>query len=247
MRLYRGVLKSPALGLPWILHGFGTRKAIPSPKLRSASLKQVHSDLVRVVASSEPHLQGDAMITATPGLALAIHTADCLPILLADPEHRIVAAIHAGWRGTLKRIVQKTVGIMRTEFGSHPAKIVAAMGPSIQVCCYEVGPEVISEYHSQFAYAAHLFEKGGPENPADTMLPRQVMSGNHGLMRNLETARAHLNLEEANRRQLLDAGLAPRRIARGAPCTACRTDLLHSYRREGPRQGRLVSSIAIRP
>ena len=233
----------------WLQHEFGTRQS--NPKFPFVLSKQVHSGIIHVVESPDAKLRGDAFITATPGIAVAVATADCLPVLVADPEHRVVAAVHAGWRGTLKRIVEKTIGEMRKSFGSNPAKLLVALGPSIHACCYEVGPEVIEDYRSQFPYADELFENLNPENPALVMLPRQHFRFNpnatqNAVMRELDTQRAHLNVEEANVRQLLAAGVPSRRIVRGAPCTGCRLDLLHSYRKQGPGSGRQIAAIGIR-
>jgi polyphenol oxidase len=121
--------------------GFGTRDWV-SEAVTMATLRQIHSDRVLLVDRPGIAGEGDAMISATPDLTLAIRTADCYPILLADLKIRAVAAIHAGWRGTAARIVQKTVEKMRAEFGSRPEKLIAAIGPGIGVCCYEVGEEV---------------------------------------------------------------------------------------------------------
>jgi YfiH family protein len=233
----------------WLEYSFGTRAADPSFPFTLA--KQIHSDIVHVVkdGDSQAKLRGDAFVTATPGVTVAVATADCLPALLADPENRVVAAIHAGWRGTLKRVTEKTVGLMHARFGTNPAKLWAALGPSIQVCCYEVGPEVIDEFHSQFPYAAELFEKQDPENPALTRIPRQTLFASIGsqnaIMRALDSEHAYLNVEEANVRQLLDVGVPRTRILRGSPCTGCRTDLYNSYRKQGPKSGRQVSAIQI--
>jgi YfiH family protein len=233
----------------WLRHGFGTRGADPDLGVPLVRAKQVHSDVIHVVDREvdppRAGLKGDALITATTDLGVAVATADCLPLVLADPEHRVVAAVHAGWRGTLKRIAEKTVGLMTSRFGSKPAKLLAAMGPSIHVECYEVGMEVVDEFRSQFSHADELFQKIDPENPALVMLPRQHLTNKHAVMRDLDTQRAYLNVEEANARQLLDAGLSKRNIARGAPCTACRLDLLHSFRKEGRGQGHQLSAIGI--
>jgi YfiH family protein len=249
VKLSRGVFLAPELARQkWQRHGFGTRKAEPE-LLRASGWKvvraqQVHSDIIHVV-DGPAQLRGDALITATPGLALAVATADCLPVLLADPENRVVAAIHAGWRGTLKRITQKTVSLMRARFGTNPERLLAALGPGIQVCCYEVGMEVVEEFRSQFSYGEELFANLEPENPALVMLPRQHLAGAHAVMRELEVQHAFLNIEEANTRQLLEAGVPRARISRGAPCTACRFDLLYSYRKEGRGQGHQSSGVGI--
>jgi polyphenol oxidase len=136
------ILDSPLLSqLAWIDHGFGTRFA-PLSQEGMASLKQIHSALA--LAANQPGCagEGDALLTASRGLPLSVRTADCYPILLADTKNRAVAAVHAGWRGTAGRVVVETIAKMRAQFGTSPADIVAAIGPGIGVCCYEVGAEV---------------------------------------------------------------------------------------------------------
>jgi hypothetical protein len=125
----------------WLDHGFGTRHS-PLTQDNMASLTQIHSALV--LRASEPGCAGeaDALITNRPGVTLSIRTADCFPILLADPEHRAVAGIHAGWRGTAEEIVCRTIDTMRSHFGTSPGQITAAIGPGIGKCCYEVGEDV---------------------------------------------------------------------------------------------------------
>ncbi|HEX5432023.1 MAG TPA: peptidoglycan editing factor PgeF [Bryobacteraceae bacterium] len=127
--------------IPWIQHGFGTREE-PESQEGMASLKQIHSSIS--LSASRPGCmgEGDALITSSPDLPVSIRTADCFPILLADMEHRAVAAIHAGWRGTDARIVVNTLLHMRAEFGTQPEKVAAAIGPGIGPCCYEVGEDV---------------------------------------------------------------------------------------------------------
>ena len=136
------------------------------------TLRQVHSDIIRFV-DSPPHskLVGDGLITATPGLLLAIQTADCLPIILVDPKRRGVGVFHAGWRGTVKRIVEKGVGEMCRHFGSRPSDLKAAIGPGIQDCCYEVGAEVREKFESQFAYAEKLFRVVEESDPVREKYP----------------------------------------------------------------------------
>lgn len=246
--------------LPGVTHGFGTRHVSRSQffaqlsdgaaPLRPVLLRQIHSDRVLNIGNefdfaAEPP-RADALVTDQPGVGLVIKTADCLPILLVDPAARVSGAAHAGWRGTAQRIAEKTVAAMRSHYSVDPARIRAAIGPGIHACCYQVGEDVLNTFRAQFAYAEELFRGYEHENPADNILPRQVMSPGHPLMRKLEVARAWLDLEEANRRQLLDAGLSPDHITTGAPCTACRTDLLYSYRREREAAGRLLSLVALR-
>ena len=111
-----------------------------------ATLRQIHSNCV--LAADQPGLagEGDALVTRTPGLALSIRTADCYPILIADPRTRSIAAIHAGWRGSACRIVQETVARLHAAFGSDPQDLHAAIGPGIGGCCYEVGDEVARKF-----------------------------------------------------------------------------------------------------
>lgn len=136
-------LKSTVLDLPGVVHGFGTRA---SSAVEGASLKQIHSDCV-IVADREGVLgEGDALVTNLNGLAISIRTADCYPILLADRKNEAIAAIHAGWRGTAARIVSRTLERMRENYKTNPREVVAAIGPGIGGCCYEVGDEVAREF-----------------------------------------------------------------------------------------------------
>lgn len=134
--------------LPWLVHGFGTRLAdVPGLFPRLALLKQIHSADC-IVASGRTGLigKGDALLEDADGGVVAVKTADCIPVLLADEEHRAVAAVHAGWRGTAAGIVGRAVREMGERFGSRPAAIHAAIGPGIGKCCYEVGPEVAEQF-----------------------------------------------------------------------------------------------------
>ena len=136
------ILHSPLLSqLAWIDHGFGTRLA-PLSQEGMASLKQIHSARALAVEQAGCAGEGDALVTSSPGLLVSVRSADCYPILLADTKHRAVAAVHAGWRGTVAGVVVETVAKMRDQFGTSPADIVAAIGPGIGKCCYEVGAEV---------------------------------------------------------------------------------------------------------
>jgi polyphenol oxidase len=131
--------------LSWVQHGFGTRHRTDSLS-NSATVRQIHSDLIVRANRSGLLGEGDALITNIPGLAVSVRTADCYPILLADAKKRAVAAVHAGWRGTAASIVQKTIEKMQIEFGTESADIHAAIGPGIGVCCYEVGEEVARQF-----------------------------------------------------------------------------------------------------
>ena len=148
-QIYR-VPELDALG--WLEHGFGTRLVdIPEMYRSLATLKQIHSATCVAAKGRRGELgAGDALLENTPGAAVAVRTADCIPILLADERNRAVAAVHAGWRGTVAQIARRAVEAMRERFGSVPADVHAAIGPGIGKCCYEVGPEV----------AAHFGEEG---------------------------------------------------------------------------------------
>lgn len=215
-------------------------------KLRLVTLKQIHSDAIHPVVSAPTRQpKGDALITTTPGLVLAVQTADCIPILLADPKHKVVAAVHAGWRGTLARIVMKTIGSMTMLHGTRPGDVRAALGPGVGRCCYPVGVEVVQQFHSQFAAAREWFE--GPFDRLtsdDTPNPLQWLNrmppGHQP-----PPPTANLDLVAANRWQLLEGGLKPKNISASDLCTACRTDLLFSYRAERGCTGRLLGAIAI--
>jgi YfiH family protein len=137
--------------LPWLIHGFGTRQSdVPAWFANLATVKQIHSAIC-VPAEGRCGVlgQGDALLEDRPGSVIAIRTADCIPILLADERRRAVAAVHAGWRGTVARIAIAAVDEMRRKFGTDPKDIHAAIGPGIGQCCYEVGPEVAAQFGEQ--------------------------------------------------------------------------------------------------
>lgn len=170
-------------------------------------------------------LEGDGLMTDLPGVMLGVQTADCVPVLVADVKRRAVAAFHAGWRGTVAGIVEHGMAKMQAEYGSRPEDLIAAVGPSIGACCYPVGDEVRSAFREQFSYADQLFQSG-----AD--------------------GEAHLDLWEANRRQLLDAGVGEAKIAVVGECTACARDedgagRYFSYRAEHGITGRMMSVVGM--
>jgi polyphenol oxidase len=211
------------------------------------TLRQIHSDLIHCVPEGpEQQLVGDGLITAAPGLLLAIQTADCQPIILADVRHRAIGVFHAGWRGTVKRIVEKGLGEMRRCFGTRPRDVQAAVGPGIHGCCYEVGPEVRAQFESQFAYAGALFREAKESDPIRDKYPLLFLTarapGHSELPKKI-----FLDLVEANRRQLLDAGVPGKNISASPLCTACRTDLLFSYRAERGITGRMMALASIKP
>ena len=225
------------------------KEVTSDPAFPMVTLRQIHSSLVRRVtakdAGEQARWKADGMMTAEPGVLLAIQTADCIPVLIADPKKRAVAAFHAGWRGTLKRIVENGVGRMRLEFGSNPRNLVAAIGPGIGQCCYAVGEEVRSEFLSQFAYAEELFCDVYDSDPVKEKYPLLFLTARAPGHSNTGPS-LHLNLAEANRRQLLDAGLKADAISMLGDCTSCRTDRYFSYRASQGFTGRMLSVIGIR-
>jgi len=214
------------------------------------TLRQIHSDIIRNIHSipdstHEGPLTGDGLITATPGLLLAIQTADCLPVILVDTKRHIVGTFHAGWRGTLKRIVEKGIGEMHRLFGSRPRDIKAAIGPGIQSCCYEVGEEVRIKFESQFEYGASLFHEVKESDPVREKYPLLFLTARapgHGEL----PPKLFLDLVEANRQQLLAAGVPKKSIESSPLCTNCHPELLFSYRAEGGKTGRLMGVAGIR-
>jgi hypothetical protein len=197
----------------WQCHGFGTRQANPHADI---TLRQVHSDRVFDARGlTDRCSEGDALVCDVSGQSIGVRTADCVPILLLDPEHRAVAAVHAGWRGTVEAIAVRTLETMRKFFGTHPAAVDAAIGPSIQVCCYEVGAEVAARFVPLF-----------PEWPA-------------------EPGRRTVDLPEGNRRHLVNAGVASTRIHDCGFCTYCQANLFFSFRREPQNPGRMVSAVGL--
>jgi YfiH family protein len=210
------------------------------------SLRQIHSDLIhRIDGVPEQAVAGDGIVTDTPGLVVAVQTADCLPVILADLKRRAVGVFHAGWRGTVKRIVEKGVGEMRKHFGSDPRNLVAAIGPGVQGCCYEVGAEVRTEFEAQFTYASSLFREVKEPDPVREKYPLLFLTARAPGHSELPV-KLFLDLVEANRRQLVDAGVLANNIEAAAPCTACHTELLFSFRAEKGVTGRMMAAVGIR-
>lgn len=165
--------------------------------------------------------EGDALVTDLPGVAVGVITADCLPVLLAGPGGRPVGAAHAGWRGTLARVVPAAVRALEHRYGAAPGGLVAVLGPCIRACCYEVGPEVSAAVRQGFApWSAQILRPG----PA---------------------GRDHLDLAMLNALQLAAAGVRDVRDRGG--CTRCEAASYHSYRRDGRAAGRMVSWIRAAP
>jgi purine-nucleoside/S-methyl-5'-thioadenosine phosphorylase / adenosine deaminase len=210
------------------------------------TLRQIHSDLIHCVTTPPgEQLAGDGLITCNPEIVLGIQTADCLPIILVDTKKRAVGVFHAGWRGTIKRIVEKGVGEMRRCFGSMPRDIKAAIGPGIHGCCYEVGEEVRRAFEAQFEYASALFREAKDSDHIRERYPMLFLTSRAPGHSDLPK-RIFLDLAEANRRQLLAVGISARNIESSPLCTACRTDLLFSYRKEKGGTGRMLAAVGIK-
>jgi len=224
------------------------------------TLRQIHSTLI-LGASRDPALgckggvpgdgssslgcKGDGLMTDEPGLLLGVQTADCIPVLVADRKRRVVAAFHAGWRGTVNRIVESGIGRMRLLFGSRREDLIAAIGPGIGPCCYAVGEEVFSGFESQFAYCNDLFHEVDDSDAVRKKYPMLFLTqrapGHSPIGPSL-----HLDLWEANRRQLVAAGIKPRAIQQVGGCTSCQPELFFSHRASQGHTGRMLGVIGIR-
>ena len=192
---------------------------------------QVHSADVRIVhnqqeAQQTPGVLGDdkycdALVSSTPHILLMVKTADCVPVLIADSKTGAFAAVHAGWRGTSQSIVLSAIKQLQSEYGARAKDLRAAIGPAANSCCYEVGREVIDQFTERFPESGHLFTA-------------------------TREGHARIDLQAANRDQLVSADVSPERIHIASLCTMDRNDLFFSYRREKSvhgRVGRLMSVI----
>ncbi len=210
-----------------------TRAVAADPAFTLVTIRQVHSATTHVIRAPEEKLatsdgkailEGDGIMTDLPNLLLAVGTADCIPVLVIDPQKKAVAAFHAGWRGTAARIVEQGILTMQETYGSRPADLLAAIGPGVGPCCYTVGEEVHTTFTTNFPYANQLFHH--------------------------TAADLNLNLWEANRRQLLAAGVSEEHITVVGECTSCtRTPQnerrFFSHRAENGHAGRMLNSIGI--
>jgi YfiH family protein len=181
--------------------------------------------VVRDPADPRPEDQRcDALATNLKGVLLGVKTADCVPVIIGDAKSKVCAAVHAGWRGTLAEIVKRALQRMREEFGADARDVRAALGPAALGCCYEVGAEVIETFRAKFEEADSLFTP-------------------------TKDGHALVDLHEANRRQLVEAGVRPERVHALPLCTMCRPDLFFSYRQDRKlygRTGRLLSVVGMR-
>jgi len=198
---------------------------------RLMRVKQVHGNVVRILktgdvseGASAARPDGDAIVSNVGGVVLAVMVADCVPILVCDPVRGAAAAIHAGWRGTCARVGQAAIDAMRREFGSDPASLIAAIGPSIGPDEYEVGESLIE-----------AFLKGGhAKADVDRWFVRS-------------RTKPHLDLWSANRDQLIEAGLRPANIHLCGLSTAAHPGIFDSYRIAGEQAGRMAALIVVPP
>ncbi len=217
-----------------VCHGFstrmnnGTERLLPDRTIRTDQVitgLQIHGDGIAVIRdetdlASVRSRPVDALLTDRCETAIGVYTADCAPLLLFDPPHRAVGAVHAGWRGTVLRIAEKAVAAMTAHFGTRPSDLLAAIGPTIGPCCYEVGREVLDQMTQA--------------------LPRW-----NTVVFPLNGEKAMINLQEANRLQLLEAGIPSDRIGVLPLCTSCRRDLFYSFRGEGGKKGQMLNLIML--
>lgn len=215
--------------IPFLIHGFGTRKwedddykNRPEWKdFKLVLLDQIHSNIIQVIDSiPEEKLKGDAMITGLPFLLLIIKTADCLPALIVDECQKVIAAVHCGWRGTSKRVVQKVIQRMRDDYSCNPASLLVALGPCIRHECYEVGEDVYQSF-KQEGLSTEFFR-------------------NHPLRR-----RKYLfDLKRANLSQMASVGIKEKNVFSADICTHCH-ESLPSFRRDKDKAGRTLSFIGM--
>jgi polyphenol oxidase len=192
---------------------------------RLVTVNQVHGEaVVTVDGQNYPSLrtaQADGLITNVRGIAIGIETADCVPVLLIDPVTPAIGAVHAGWRSTVQKIVQKAVKKMQDEFGCDPSRMIAAIGPAIGPECYEVDAPVMGPVQEHFPFWNEVAVSRGKDKWG-------------------------LDLAKLNRMELLQAGLSEKNVHPLGMCTSCRKDLFYSFRAEG-RTGRMLSAVMLKP
>ncbi|MDH7499319.1 MAG: peptidoglycan editing factor PgeF [candidate division NC10 bacterium] len=196
-----------------------------------AKVRQVHGEEILVIDEEVSRRPGfpeellshsaDALITALPGIILTISVADCVPLLLFDRAKRVIAAVHAGWRSTSARLTEKVIRRMGEDFGTHPEDFLAAIGPSIGICCYEVDEPVVEAFSHRF-----------PDWQS--------------LVREKDKGRWHLDLSRANQVQLTQCGVPPESIFSVGYCVSCHPELFFSHRRDGKRTGRMMGLVMLR-
>lgn len=213
--------------IPEIFAGY-RRELAESSGLNEAQFvfpRQTHSDHIAIVETTAREYDipdTDALVTNVRGLCICIQTADCVPVLLFDPEHRVVAAIHAGWRGTVGKIVTKTIELMQERFQIKAKNLIAGIGPSISAPNYEVSADVIQRFNNEFELVETLFQPSG------------------------KPGHAYLDLWEANRVLLLECGVPESQIEIAGLCSFAEASQFFSARRDGAATGRMVTGIMLR-
>jgi YfiH family protein len=219
------------VNIPFLVHGFGdktwkTHDLKAHPRMQNFHLlflRQVHSDILHVIDRiPEEILRGDALLTDKPGMLLIIKTADCLPVLIVDPEKKVVAAIHCGWKSTSQQLAGKVVACMEKHYHCVPSSLKVAFGPCIGKDCYEVGEEVKQEFAA----------RGLTE---DVFIPQTQDIGKY-----------YLDLQLSNKHQLMKRGIPEPNIEMVDLCSHCEDSLL-SYRRSPETKDRMLSFIGMTP
>ncbi len=203
--------------------GFDPEKLVLSQQTHTANIRCVtEEDFGKGVWRQRDYTDIDGLVTDVPGAVLVTQYADCTPLFFYDPERRVAATSHAGWRGTVQEIGRKTVAVMQERYGSDPKDIIAAVGPAVGECCYEVDDPVINEIKklSFLNLSACCTEKGN--------------------------GKYMLNLKEVNREILINAGLSPENIEVSDLCTACNAEIFHSHRKTAGKRGTLGAFIALK-
>ena len=201
-------------------------RAVGSQLEHLVTVNQVHGSDLLVIDAPNPdfthfqRIECDGIVTNQRGVLIGIGVADCYPILLLDPKKRVAAALHAGWKGTAAGICRKGVAAMKEFFGSEPSDILAAVGPGIGPCCYEVDEPVRRSFTGHGNGWEPFTEQTGPE-------------------------RWRLDLAEANRLQLVQAGILPDRVAMPSHCVSCTPELFFSHRRDHGETGRQMGFIML--
>jgi YfiH family protein len=208
---------------PTIRHGFGARDAAVAAGFHLVRARQVHGADVLAVSERSPSPAGDAdaLVTDRPGVAAAIATADCVPLLVAAPDARVVAAVHAGWRGTLGGVGLAALAVLRERYGVAADDVLVALGPAIGGCCFEIEREIAARFADRFGDAVwKAWQDGRP-------------------------GKGLLDLRRVNQISLEQAGVAAAAIQHVGPCTSCGGGPYASYRAQGPGSARQLSWIGI--
>ena len=214
---------------------------------RFITLNQVHGrrvitiprgiDGAALAALQTNRPDADGLVSAEPDLALVVRAADCVPLLMADRRTGVVAAVHAGWRGTAAGVALAAIETMGRDFGSRPEDVVVAIGPAIGPCCYEIGTDVVDAFASA-GHERYLIERWFLAPPAPRGSFRPVPRATDG-------ARLRLDVPGANRDQLILAGVPEEQIFVSGLCTAMHLDVLTSYRKEKEKAGRIAGVIRV--